>query len=267
MIGLIKEQTFTGNEKTTMKISDAEMRSILCAAGYDVNIRYVERMRQAYGISARNKERFFDDDMARIHVIIKQYVSGDGNEETESSWKMTVSDAAMAEILKKAGYDVNAKYVERVRRSLGIKPFQERLPQGQSAGRPSQASKVIDAGYALVIANHYRDTYRLSDHQGPSGALSGLTGLDKHTPGFGYHTTDLETAQNRKDARLARLAQKAGSRKTTINTATTDTGCSNINDIERLFGEEIERSSSLYGRTGTQGGKQNTRTAQIFSSL
>ena len=264
MIGLMKEQTVIVKEKTKMKISDEEMRSILCAAGYDVNIRYVERMRQAYGISARNKEKFFDDDVAKIHIIIKKYISDNGS--NESSWKMTVSDATMAGILKEAGYDVNAKYVERTRRSLGIEPLGKRGGAGPGAARsPSNNSGL---GYALVMANHFRDTYRLSDHRCPSGALSGQSGEDKYTPGFGYHTTDLETAKKRKDARLARLAQKTGNKNSTArNNYTVTPADANVNDIERLFTEEVERSSSLYGRTGTQGGKQNTRTAQAYSSL
>ncbi len=261
---IISDHVVFDGASMQLAVSDSEMCEIIKQRGYDVNRKYVQRQRNYLEIKPRGtcSRKFTEAQLDRIQAIIRDYTIV-----TTDSWQLSVSDGAMAAILKERGFEVNTKFVERTRRSLGIEPLGKRGGARPGAGRPSQASNIIDPGYALVIANHYRDTYRLSDHQGPSGALSGLTGLDKHTPGFGYHTTDLETAQNRKDARLARLAQKAGSRKTTINTATTDTGCSNINDIERLFGEEIERRSSLYGRVTSQGGTRNTRTAQIFSSL
>lgn len=202
-------------------------------------------------------------DPALFATVVSEFISN--NEDGIIS--LTMSDREVAkEVSLKLEIEINSEYVRNFRRSQGIASAIGWGGSREGAGRPSQASNIIDSGYARVMANHYRDTYRLSDHRCPSGALSGQTGADKHTPGFGYHTTDLEDAKKRKDARLARLAQNAGSIKTTIDRATTD-GCSNINEIKRLFAEEVKRSSSLYGRTGTQGGKQNTRTAQIFSSL
>ncbi len=262
---IISDHVVFDGASMQLAVSDSEMCEILKQRGYDVNRKYVQRQRNYLEIKPRGtcSRKFTEAQLDQIQAIIRDYTIV-----TTDSWQLSVSDGAMAAILKERGFEVNTKFVERTRRSLGIEPLGKRGGARPGAGRPSQASNIIDPEYALVIANHYRDTYRLSDHQGPSGALSGLTGLDKYTPGFGYHTTDLETAKKRKDARLARLAQKTGNKNSTArNNYTVTPADANVNDIERLFTEEVERSSSLYGRTGTQGGKQNTRTAQAYSSL
>lgn len=203
-------------------------------------------------------------DSALFATVVSEFISN--NEDGIIS--LTMSDREVAkEVSLKLEIEINSEYVRNFRRSQGIASAIGWGGSREGAGRPSQASNIIDSGYALVMANHYRDTYRLSDHRCPSGALSGQTGADKHTPGFGYHTTDLEDAKKRKNNRLARWAQKAGASTITIENHTVTRADADMNNVERLFAEEVKRSSSLYGRTGTQGGKQNTRTAQIFSSL
>ena len=262
---IISDHVVFDGDSMQLAVSDSKMCEIIKQRGYDVNRKYVQRQRNYLEIKPRGvcSRKFTEAQLDQIQAIIRNYTIV-----TTDSWQLSVSDGAMAAILKERGFEVNTKFVERTRRSLGIEPLGKRGGARPGAGRPSQASNVIDPAYALVMANHYHDTYRLSDHQGPSGALSGLTGLDKHTPGFGYHTTDLETAQNRKDASLARLAQKAGNKNSTArnNYKAIHTNA-DINNIERLFTEEVERSSSLYGKVGRQGGINNTRTAQLFSSL
>lgn len=260
---IISDHVVFNGDLMQLAVSDSEMCEIIRQKGYDVNRKYVQRQRNYLEIKPCGtcSRKFTQAQLDQIQVTINHYTTV-----TTDSWQLSISDAAMAAILKERGFEVNTKFVERTRRSLGIEPLGKRGGARPGAGRPSQASNIVDPAYALVMANHYSDTYRLSDHQGPSGALSGLSGIDKHSPKFGYHTTDLETAQKRKDDRLTRLAQKTGSRKTTINTVT-DAGCSNVDDIERLFGEEVERRSSLYGRVASQGGTCNTRTAQAYSSL
>lgn len=281
MVGLMNEQTVTAKEETMMKITDEEMCSILCAAGFEVSISYVKRLRQAYGISARNK-KFFDDDVARIHVIIKQYVSGgdgtdetgfpnfisyvlgeyvsgNGTNETQVPWKMTVSDAAMAEILKEAGYDVNAKYVERTRRSLGIKPFQERLPQGQKRQR------LLPGGGDILAALHEQAVLQLSIYRsGGSCNMYGTAGVDTYTQGIGAHTLSFNDAIERKEKQIQRLqnAEKKRqaeelSRKARALEFMLDHG---INP----FGDVI--ATGCYSR-GHGGARRSQHDAQVYQSI
>jgi|GEM_PF-4288525 len=39
---------------------------------------------------------------------------------------MTVSDVKMSKVLYQAGYQANSKYIERIRRDLGIEPLLRR---------------------------------------------------------------------------------------------------------------------------------------------
>jgi len=244
-----------------MTVSDSAMCEILGEAGYSVNPKWVERFRRQLEIEPL-KQRNCGDELAAIHQVIKEFVLGD----TAEKWQLSVSDSAMADILAERGFTVNVKFVERTRRSLGIEPLGKRGGARPGAGRPSAAGTYADSGYALVMVNHYRDTYRLSDHQVLTGSLSGLSGTDVHSPKFGYHTTDFEAARERKEAKLARLAQKAAAGKNPLTqiASLTDSG---KNDTRTLFDEQVEGATSTYGRTGNKGGVHNTRVAQFYSSI
>lgn len=244
-----------------MTVSDVAMCKILSEAGYSVNPKWVERFRRQLEIEPLIKQFTCGDELAAIHQVIKEFVLGD----TVEKWQLSVSDSAMAQILAERGFTVNVKVVERTRRSLGIEPLGKRGGARPGAGRPSAAGICTDSGYALVMANHYRDTCRLSDHQVPTGSLSGLSGTDVHSPNFGYHTTDFEAARERKEAKLARLAQKAAARKNSLTQA--DSGKNDIDDIKSLFDEQVEGTTSTYGRTGNKGGTHNARAAQVYSSI
>jgi hypothetical protein len=245
-------------EEGRMTVSDSAMCEILGEAGYSVNPKWVERFRRQLEIEPL-QQRNCGDELAAIHQVIKEFVLGD----TAEKWQLSVSDSAMADILIERGFTVNVKFVERTRRSLGIEPLGIRGGARPGAGRPSAAGTCADSGYALVMANHYRDTYRLSDHQVPTGSLSGLSGTDVHSPKFGYHTTSFEAARERKDAKLERLAQKAAAGKNTLNQA--DSGKNDIDDIKNLFDDK--GATLAYGKVGKKGGVHNTRAAQFYSSI
>lgn len=273
MIDLMKEQTVTVKEKTMMKITDEEMCSILCASGFEVSISYVKRLRQAYRISAGNKKKFFDDDVAKIHMIIKQYVSGagegtgspnfisyvlgeyvsdNGANEPHPFWKMTVSDAAMAEILKEAGYDVNAKYVERTRRSLGIKPFQERLPQGQKRQRPLQ-------GADILAVLHEQAVLQLSIYRSGSCNMHGSAGVDTYTPGIGAHTLSFDEAIERKEKRIQRLQNAEKKRRASAKGILFSADSDNDSDGD-VF------AAGCYSR-GRGGARRSLHDAQVYQSI
>lgn len=257
MVNLMLEHTDTVKEKNRMRISDEDMCSILCVAGYEVNINYVERLRRVYGISARNKDKYFDDDIAKIHEIIKQCVSSDGT--NEASWKMNVSDAIMAEILKKAGYSVNAKYVERARRTLGIKPFQERLPQGHINQR------LIKGDGDILTVLHEQAVLQLSIHRHSGNSdMYGTAGVDTYTAGIGAHTLGFEEAMERKEKRIQKLQNSEKKRR-----------IDNELRMAKVWGRapniEEEDYSLISGNGGYSRGKggsrKSLRDSQIYQSI
>lgn len=282
IINLMKEQTVTVKEKTVMKITDEEMCSILCASNFKVSISYVKRLRQTYGISARNKDKFFDDEVAKIHAIIKQYVSGNGTDETvfpnyisyvlgeycngtnepqQPFWKMTVSDAAMAEILKEAGYDVNAKYVERTRRSLGIKPFQERLPQGQ---RQRLLKGAFANGGDILAVLHEQAVLQLSIYRSGSCNMYGTAGVDTYTQGIGAHTLGFDDAIEKKEKRIQRL-QKAERKRRAEELNRTATALAFMLDHDNdSFGDVV--AAGCYSR-GRGGARRSQHDAQVYQSI
>jgi hypothetical protein len=242
-----------------MLVSDVEMSEIISDAGFSVNAKYVERLRRHLEIAPLIKYRkFFDDELSHIHKIIKEHVYG----ESPDDWQLAVSDAVMAAILTERGYKVNVKFVERTRRSLGIEPLGKRGGAREGAGRPSMASNISDHAYALVMVNHFSDTYRLSIRHNSSGELMGSSGIDVHDR-FGYHTTDLEDAMQRKEKRLAKCAKVRQPAEMGVNIQVeTDAG-----DIGQIVTEQINRHINSYGKSGSGGGILNTRAAQAYCSI
>lgn len=114
-----------------MTISDAAMSKILTEAGYPVNSKWVERLRRNLDISPLRKV-YCDDELSAIHQVIKEFTYGN----TPEDWQLSVSDSAMAAMLKERGFEVNTKFVERARRSLGIEPLGKRGGARPGAGRP-----------------------------------------------------------------------------------------------------------------------------------
>jgi hypothetical protein len=265
-IMLAHTDTYTDTENKEvkrMKISDKEICAIICAAGYKVNISYIERLRRAYDISARNKNKYFDDDLTRIHEIIKEYASGDGS--VAAPWKMSVSDAAMAEVLKAYNFrdiNIHTKYVERVRHSLGIKAFQERGQIGQA-----NRVKLLRGNVDILAILHEQAVLQLSiRHSSGNSDMYGTAGVDAYTPGIGAHTLGYEEALERKEKHIRRLQSKEKERRIGEKLKFAKA-------LEILSGPDIEEVdySSISGNGGYSrgkgGGRKSLRNSQIYQSI
>lgn len=277
-----------------LTVSDAEMSNILSAKGYDINAKYIERIRRSSqilacgdtggvrpgaGRSSGSVTKFDNETMNRLREIIKDH--------TNEFWQLNVSDSRMTEIIiNEAGYPVNVQYVRRMRQGLGIKPLDQRGGYREGAGRPSMTGTTQDLQYADVIALHNSAVAQLSYHRKSSGALRGQSGADVYDR-FGYHTTDYEDAVKRKEQQM-KTQNKAtpvykpilpgdedvyiGTRNHLINYArrfdlVQARAAAQTIETFSVYDEEINKRTTAYGKSGKAGGVQNTRTSQVLSSL
>lgn len=153
---IISDYVVFDGDSMQLSISDSEMCEIIKQRGYDVNRKYVQRQRNCLEIKPRRtcSRKFTEAQLNQIHVIIRDH--------TNDSWQLSVSDAAMAAILKERGFEVNTKFVERARCSLGIEPLGKRGGARPGAGRPLGAKNKVDPDYLTIKKNHIVDTARLS---------------------------------------------------------------------------------------------------------
>lgn len=73
--------------------------------------------------------KYSNDELSKMVSLVQAKTDGKG--------QMTVSDTRMARILSRAGYEVNSKYVERLRHTQGIDPLFRR-----KKGEPVVTGKV-----------------------------------------------------------------------------------------------------------------------------
>jgi transposase len=243
-----------------LTVSDTEMCGILNELGFSVNVKYVERFRKKLGIQARGTcpRKITENQLQDIMGLIREYTR-----ERKDAWQLSVSDAEMSRILNEKGYPVNVKYVERIRRSLGIEPLDNRGGARLGAGRPADCNYAQD-----LIFLHDLAVKQLSYRRPPSGSLRGQSGADVHDR-FGYHATDLEDAVQRKAAMLTRARNQKdksiglSGRSSSVVQDIVD----GADEIAAVYTVEIEAKTNIYGRTGKGGVLQNTKTAQAFSSM
>lgn|GEM_PF-6066614 len=248
---------YSSGDSGTLQLttSGSDMAEILEYSGYVVSVAFVQRARQKLGIKARGSCscKFNSDELKAIQKLICEYALLD-----KESWKLTVSDANMSQVLNERGFTVNSKYVERTRRSLGIEPLGERGGARPGAGRPSMSSLAQDP---ILMSLHESAVIQLSYHRTPSGALLGQTGSDVHDR-FGYHTVDLDDAIEKKNKELFRSGRKKVPTGFYVNEQVPDAGI----EIASVIDDEIN-SKNTYGKTGKGGGVSNTRAAQAYSSF
>ncbi len=230
-----------------MIVTDEVMCSILEYYGYTVNVSYVERLRKVLGVAPK-RGKFFDDKLAEIHNLIRQYTIKI-QDKGEESWKMTISDKAMAEIICQAGEDVNAKYVERQRRSLGIKPSQDRVDK-KVPYRPFKDKDVL-------TTLHDQDAFRLSTARNASCNMYGSAGLDTYSPGFGRHTTSYNEAISRKEKQLQRMQNKAAAQKAEPIIRIVSPGEGNV----------VEVAGTGCFTRGRGGAKRSAHDSMVYQSL
>lgn len=230
-----------------MSIADADMSAILNNNGFAVNVKFVERTRNKMGVKAHGgSTRKFNE----LQIREMEEIVCDFTQKHMKTWKLTVSDTEICAVLNDFGYRVNVKYVERMRRSLGIEPL------GERGGARSQ-----DPEYANLIALHDLDAYRLSYRSASSGALRGQSGADVQDR-FGCHTTDLNEAIKRKSKELTR------SNKQQLHICPIYSDPEDNNEIiDSIYSEEVNARSNDYGKKGKSGSIYNTRTAQVLTSI
>lgn len=250
--------TQSEDESWQMTIADAEMCSILSEYGFRVNTKFVERTRNKMGIRRRGvlSRKFTEAQMFEIYSIMKEHTR-----EITNSWQLMVSDSEMSNILGEHGYEVNVKYVERTRRSLGIEPLGERGAK-PGVSRPSASSLARDAERADLINLHNAAVYQLSYRVASSGALRGQSGSDISDK-YGLHTLSFEEAVQRKIKMLSNTQSKSVQRPWYIESSDS----TSENETEAIFADEVAGTSAYYGKVNKKGRIQNIHTSQVLSSL
>lgn len=239
-------------------ISDSDMSRVMQGYGYTVSAAFVQRARTKLGIKARGprSNKYTEGDMKAIQETVCNYASLE-----KEIWKLTVSDSDMSLILNEEGYQVNVKYVERTRKSLGIEPLGKRGGVRVGAGRPSISGATQDIGCAKLIAQHNQAVMQLSYYRRSSGALPGQSGTDVRDR-FGCHTTDLDEAIKRKSKELLRKREQKPLLRPVFSDMEDD-----IETVEGIFSEEVDSRTNESGRKSRKGNLYNTRTNQIFTSI
>lgn len=157
-------------------------------------------------------KKFNEEQLSSIYEIIKEYTQDiyeEINRVKTKLWQLSVSDTNMAEILSQKGFEVNTKYVERLRRSIDIKPLEKKGGYREGAGRPKNSGNSIDLDYIQVILNHEADTRKLSySFNPPGGALLFQAGTDTTTAGIGAHTISYDESLSRKTKQIYTNARK-----------------------------------------------------------
>lgn len=256
-------QTADGTWQLT--VSDAKMSEILGrgdhgGVSYNVSASFVRRARKKLGIKpCGTRRKYSEDDLKKIQSLICDHAVLD----KDNSWRLTISDAEMCNIINSHGITVNLTYVERTRRGLGITPLGERGGARPGAGRPSMGNFTRDPEYAKVIHMHNSAVAQLSYRRPPSGALRGQSGVDVHDR-FGYHTTDMAACMERKRKKLNSVYKEGSFYDSKVYNTQEQDVHDDLDDTVSIFDEEIYSKASLYGKVGKGGGINSINYSQAF---
>lgn len=230
-----------------MTIGDREMCSILKCHGFDVNVKFVERTRNKLGIKSRGSSprKFTESQLKEMEELVCYFAYLNRN-----CWQMTVSDADLCKVLCDLDFSVNTKYVERLRRSLGIEPL------GERGGLRAH----MDQEYANMKSIQAFDAYQLSYRRNSQGALRGQSGSDIKDD-FGYHAVDLESAIKIKNIENTRGNAPKRIIRAILNETREEREDEAQNEIAAIFEEEIN-GRCLYGKVGKAGGVHSVAYTQ-----